>query len=288
MNDCQQLVDDLDAIVTAPVVDLVGAALVMARVEYPKLDPDPTIRAIDALGKRAARELGDLGRAPLGVRVHALSRFLYRTAGFSGNRDHYRDFRNSLLNVVVERRTGIPITLALVYREVARRAGIEVLGVSFPGHFLMRVPADAETGARDALILDPFDDGRPLSESDCRALLQKQIGMHGQFSDALLRPCTSRQFVARMLNNLKRTYIEQRSFPQARAVTELLLAVEPTVGAELRDRGLLAYHLNDFPSALQDLERYLRLRTWTKRDKEEHERIVEHINALRHQVAGFN
>jgi len=286
MNNYQTLVDDLHALVTEPAVDLVRAALVIARVEYPKLDPEPTIRAIDAIGVKAADQMVDLMDAPMTARVNALNRFFYGTEGFVGNRDQYRDFRNSLLNVVVERRTGIPITLALVYREVARRAGIEVLGVSFPGHFLMRVPADAETG--DALILDPFDDGRRLHESDCRGLLQRQVGRHDQFSDALLRPCTSRQFVARMLNNLKRTYIEQRSFPQARAVTELLLAVEPTVGEELRDRGLLAYHLNDFPTALQDLESYLRLRTWTKRDKQEHERIVEHINALKHQVAGFN
>jgi regulator of sirC expression with transglutaminase-like and TPR domain len=280
------LIDELQAQLAGPTVDLARAALVVARVESPRLDPEKTMAAIDELGERAAERLAPLAGERLGDRVAALSRFLYTEAGFSGNREHYTDFRNSLLNSVIERRTGIPISLALVYREVADRAGIEVFGVSFPGHFLMRIPAGA--GEEAPLILDPFDQGRRLDDHDCRTLLHRQLGSDEPFSPALLEPCTSRQFIARILNNLKRTYVEQRSFPQARAVTEMLLAVEPGVGADLRDRGLLAYHLNDFPTALQDLESYLRLRTWDARDKEERERIVEHINALRHRVAGFN
>ena len=280
------LIDELRALLARPTVDLARAALVIARVEYPRLDPDKTMAAIAELGERAAERLAPLAGEPLADRVAALGRFLYKEAGFCGNRGHYTDFRNSLLNAVIERRTGIPISLALVYREVAGRAGIEVFGVSFPGHFLMRIPAGADE--ETPLILDPFDQGRQLDDHDCRALLRRQLGSDEPFSVALLEPCTSRQFIARMLNNLKRTYVEQRSFPQARAVTEMLLAVEPGVGSDLRDRGLLAYHLNDFPTALQDLESYLRLRTWDARDKEERERIVEHINALRHRVAAFN
>jgi regulator of sirC expression with transglutaminase-like and TPR domain len=280
------LSDELQTLLASRSVDLARAALLIARVEYPHLDPAETLSAIERLGRHASERLTPLAGAPLTERLEALGRFLYVDAGFAGNREHYKDFRNSLLNAVVERRTGIPITLALVYREVARYAGIEVHGVSFPGHFLMRVAPGA--GEEAPLILDPFDGGRRLDEHDCRALLLRQVGSDEEFGPALLEPCTSRQFIARMLNNLKRTYVEQRSFPQARAVTELLLAVEPSVGSELRDRGLLAYHLNDFPSALQDLESYLRLRTWDARDKEERERIVEHINALKHRVAGFN
>jgi regulator of sirC expression with transglutaminase-like and TPR domain len=280
------LIDELQAMLARSTVDLARAALVVARVEYPRLDPEKTMAAIDELGERAAERLAPLAGERLADRVAALSRFLYTDAGFSGNREHYTDFRNSLLNAVVERRTGIPISLALVYREIADRAGIEVFGVSFPGHFLMRIPAGA--GEETPLILDPFDQGRRLDDRECRALLQRQLGSDEPFSPALLEPCTSRQFIARILNNLKRTYVEQRSFPQARTVTEMLLAVEPSVGSDLRDRGLLAYHLNDFPTALQDLESYLRLRTWDARDKEERERIAEHINALRHRVAAFN
>lgn len=280
------LIDELEGLLASAPDDLLGAALIVARVEYPRLQPAATVEAIDRLGEGARARLASLDGAPLGERIAALGCFLYDEQGFDGNRDHYGDFRNSLINVVVERRTGIPITLALIYREVARRAGLEVHGVSFPGHFLLRAPAGA--GEDDLIIVDPFEGGRRLDLADCRALFRRHVGTDGQFRMDLLHPCTSRQFLARMLNNLKRVYIEQRSFVQAKAVTELLLAVEPTVGVELRDRGLLAYHLNDFPSALQDLETYLRLHTWDDRDRDEHERIVEHIKALRHRVAGFN
>jgi len=282
----QELIDELHEALDATPVDLARAALVVAKVEYPRLDPRPTMAALDALGERAAHRLEPLAGTSIATRITALGRFLYSDEGFAGNREYYDDFRNSLLNVVVRRRTGIPITLALVYKEVARRAGLDVYGVSFPGHFLLRVAPDA--GHDGALILDPFNAAQPLDEFDCAELLRKQIGKSAKFRPELLQPCTSRQFVARILHNLKRTYVEQRSFPQARAVTELLLAVEPTVGVELRDRGLLAYHLDDFPAALQDLESYLRLNVWDARDRKERERIVEHINALRHRVAGFN
>jgi regulator of sirC expression with transglutaminase-like and TPR domain len=96
------------------------------------------------------------------------------------------------------------------------------------------------------------------------------------FSPALLSPCTARQWLARMLNNLKRTYVQLRSFPQARIVADLLHTVEPRFGTDLRDRGLLAYHLDDYPSALRDLERYLRLKSWMSEEREEHERVTEH------------
>jgi regulator of sirC expression with transglutaminase-like and TPR domain len=105
----------------------------------------------------------------------------------------------------------------------------------------------------------------------------------------MLQPCSARQFLARMLNNLKRTYVEWRSFPQARWVTELLLMTDPTHLSELRDRGLLAYHLDDFPAALRDLEEYLRLNHWSETsDRDEREQIWEHVKNLRRRVAGLN
>ena len=188
---------------------------------------------------------------------------------------------------MLERRTGIPISLAVVYIEVARRGGLEVFGVSFPGHFLLRVPNDAgnETGP---IILDPFDGGRRLDDRACRALLHQHVGEDAAFDRTLLDSCTSRQILGRMLNNLKRTYVELRSYPHARAVTELLLTVEPRFGADLRDRGLIAYHLDDYPAALRDLERYLRLHTWQDADRDERSRVLEHVKALRGRVAGLN
>jgi regulator of sirC expression with transglutaminase-like and TPR domain len=224
-------------------------------------------------------------------RIAALNTLIFEDERFSGNHAHYDDFRNSLLNDVLERRLGIPITLALVYIDVARRAGLAVQGISFPGHFLMRVPSGGSAEGDD-IVLDPFGAGAELDEGDCRRLLARHLGQAGEdapFDPALLRPCTPRQMLARILNNLKRTYIEMRSFAHARAVTDLLLTVDPLLVTEIRDRGLLSYHLDLFPAALRDLEDYLRLANWKDAsDQQDREQILEHVKTLRRRVAGLN
>jgi regulator of sirC expression with transglutaminase-like and TPR domain len=197
---------------------------------------------------------------------------------------------------VIDRRRGIPISLAVIYMEVARRAGIEITGVNFPGHFLLR--GNSPLGSDD-LIIDPFPGGAMLSEFDCRQLLRNHVGDEAAFDGSLLAPATRHDIVVRMLVNLKRLYVKMRSFPQARFVSTLLLAVNPSAIGELRDRGLLAYHLEDFASALRDLEEYLRLspnETDEPTESEEEEstdqdspaRLLDHVKALRRRVAGFN
>jgi regulator of sirC expression with transglutaminase-like and TPR domain len=174
--------------------------------------------------------------------------------------------------------------------EVGRRAGIAVDGVNFPGHFLVRCPEVTSRGS-SGLIIDPFHGGALLSEHDCRLLLQKHVGADVAFNKSLLAPATRSQVVVRMLLNLKRIYVHMRSFPQARDVTELLLAVTPSALSELRDRGLLAYHLNDVTAALRDLQTYLKLASMSEMDKEqreEHQQIWEHVKTLRRRVAALN
>ncbi|MEO8071340.1 MAG: transglutaminase-like domain-containing protein [Acidobacteriota bacterium] len=281
------LATELKAVLAAHPDDLARAALVFAKLEYPDLDPAGPLARLDALGARAAPHVGAPGEMTVRARIAALNRVIYDEESFDGNRAHYDDFRNSLLNVVLERRLGIPISLALVYMEVARRARLEVFGVAFPGHFLLRVAADAGRD-RDPLILDPFNRGFELGEAGCRALLASQLGDDSTFSSALLAPCGPQQMLVRMLNNLKRTYVELRSFPQAYAATDMILAVDPTLLPELRDRGLLAYHLDDFAPALRDLEDYLRLQRWTDDNRDEHEQIWEHVKNLRRRIASWN
>jgi len=314
---------ELQRIVADDPLDLAKAALMIARLEYPDLDPAQSIDTLDRLGDRASTLLRRLGESTRDAQTRALNRLLYDEERFSGNRRHYDDFRNSCLNAVLERRLGIPITLALVYMEVARRAGLAVLGVGFPGHFLMRVPAAVGTTTDDDLILDPFNGGMRLTTSDCLDLLYRHdlgsVAVPGESDDAdegqareepdtremtlqshernmdvpldrgLLQPCSPRHMLARMLNNLKRTYVELRSFPQARLATEMLLVVDPTLIVELRDRGLLSYHLDDFPAALRDLEAYLRLSSQSDEvDRDERKQIWEHVKNLRRRVAGMN
>jgi regulator of sirC expression with transglutaminase-like and TPR domain len=281
------VIAEFQGVVAEEPIDLTAAALVIARLEYPDLDPAPSRATLARLGESAAAELTTCRDAPPDAKLDTLSRLLFEREGFAGNRTWYEDVRNSLLNVVLERRVGIPITLALVFMDVARQAGIEVQGVAFPGHFLLRTPDDGD-GALP-LVLDPFDAGRHMSEADLRELLGRMGGDDAVFSPDLLRPCTSRQMLARMLNNLKRTYVEQRSFPQAYVTTDLILAADPTLLFELRDRGLLAYHLNDYQSALRDLEDFVKLHAWTdESNRDEREEIWGHIKSLRRRVAGFN
>jgi regulator of sirC expression with transglutaminase-like and TPR domain len=278
------LAAELSAVVSREPIDLARAALLIARLEYPDLDPAPSLHKLDELGARAADAVAPLGKAPMSVRLAAIAEQIYDQDGFAGNREHYDDFRNSCLNVVLERRLGIPITLALIFIEVARRAGIQAQGVSFPGHFLVRGLDDGGS----PLVLDPFDQGKPLSESDLRALLARMVDADAPYSSDLLKPCTPRQMLARMLNNLKRTYVELRSFQQAYEATDLILAVDPTLLMELRDRGLLAYHLNDFPAALRDLEEFVRLYAWDDRDRKDRDTLWTHVKNLRRRMASLN
>ena len=143
---------------------------------------------------------------------------------------------------------------------------MKIAGINFPGHFLIRAaavrqhaPARHAGDLQDFYILDPFHGGARLSEVDCRELLRQHVGDDAAFDDTLLEPATRHDMVVRMLVNLKRLYVRMRSFPQARFTSDLLLAIDPTAITELRDRGLLAYHLQDFAAALRDLEAYLRL-----------------------------
>ena len=285
----------------SPDPDLAIAALMIARVEYPKLDAGPYLDQLDALGREAELRVAAAaivpGDAPPRVdpdryaRVMALNDYLFKELRFVGNDVQYEDPRNSFLNEVLDRRTGLPITLALLYMEVARRAGLHVEGINFPGHFLLRCPARRGLPYSEDLIIDAFHGGALLSEDACRELLRRHSGDDAVFESHLRGHATKPQILARMLLNLKRSYVRMHSFPQARDITELLLAVDPSAINELRDRGLLAYHLRDFSAALRDLQAYLQLSSTATLDeeaREEHEQIWEHIKTLRRRVASLN
>lgn len=299
-------IDDLLASLNASGDALAPAALAIACVEYPALDPAPYLQHIERLGEAAAARVE---RRASGVndRLAALNAYVYEELAFSGNRDQYEDPRNSFLNEVIDRRLGIPISLAVIYLEIGRRTGLRLEGVNFPGHFLVRAPG--VNGAED-IIIDPFHAGAVLSEVDCRHLLRQQIGDQAAFDPALLATATRQHIIVRMLVNLKRLYVRMRSFPQARFISDLLLAVDPSAIGELRDRGLLAYHMEDFASALRDLEEYLRMMPKPEaggsdaRDQadaygdeggdpsdeeaSESAQIWEYVKTLRRRVAGFN
>jgi regulator of sirC expression with transglutaminase-like and TPR domain len=294
MSTTRTLADQLADAADRPGPDLAAPAFLVARLEYRNLDPGPYLDRLDEWGEAAFHRIAaDPGHdGPLAARVDTLNKYLFDELGFLGNRDQYEDPRNSCLNEVLDRRTGIPITLALVYIEIARRAGIRAEGVNFPGHFLVRVLHDLHTDDPDeGLIVDAFHGGAILDEHDCRLLLQRHMGEDAAWQPELLARATRRQILVRMLLNLKRLYVRWRSFPQARTVTDLLLALSPSAITELRDRGLLAYHMNDFPAALRDLEEYLKLAKLGESDdeqKKDNQQVWEHVKTLRRRVASLN
>jgi regulator of sirC expression with transglutaminase-like and TPR domain len=298
--------EELLAAVDAPGDGLAPAALAIARVEYPSLDAAPYLQCLERMAETAAARVHKRGGSRVEDSLAALNAYLYEELGFSGNRAQYEDPRNSFLNEVIDRRLGIPISLAVVYLEIGRRAGLPLEGVNFPGHFLVR--SAGESGAED-VIIDPFHAGALLSEVDCRQLLREHVGEDAAFDQGLLSTATRQQIVVRMLVNLKRLYVRMRSFPQARFIADLLLAVDPSALSELRDRGLLAYHMEDFPAALRDLEQYLRMMPRpdvepeedgvafdagsdegdeSEEPQSESSQIWEHVKTLRRRVASFN
>jgi regulator of sirC expression with transglutaminase-like and TPR domain len=304
----EQLVRSFTRVALSPDPDLAVAALMIARVEYPKLDAGPYIDLLDALGHEAARRVAAarpaVDDAPAHVdpetyaRVTALNDYLFKEQRFVGNDVQYEDPRNSFLNEVLDRRTGIPVTLALVYMEVARRAGVTVEGINLPGHFLVRCrthpgfhhPGRPEELHDRDLIIDAHH-GAFLSEDACRELLRRHAGEEALWDVHLLGQATKQQILARMLLNLKRVYVRMYSYPQAKDATELLLAVDPSAINELRDRGLLAYHLNDFSGALRDLQTYLQLASRAELDEDdrkEQAQIWEQVKSLRRRVASLN
>ena len=234
-------------------IDVARAALWIAAEEYPGLDVAAYLRRLDELAERAAPD------APEGVafarRVAGLNRALFVREGYSGNRDAYEDPRNSFLNQVLDRRTGIPITLCLVYTEVARRLGLDARGIGFPGHFLAKVvgPDGSE------ILIDAFA-GSTCSERECRALFARVAGASAEWRpQAYLRPATPREILVRMLSNLKHVAFRERHFDRALSYCDRILLVTPDAPLELRDRGLVYEQLGWPTAAAADLDRFLEL-----------------------------
>jgi regulator of sirC expression with transglutaminase-like and TPR domain len=229
-------------------IDLARAALLIAEVEHPALPIDDYL---DALGRLAARSGAARAGDPV-ERLHLLREFLFEEEGFRGNTEDYYDPRNSCLNDVLDRKLGIPITLALVLIEVGRRVGLTVEGIGLPGHFVVRAAVD-----QAPMLLDPFNGGTILTHQACAELVAGALGRRVALRDEHFVPVTKRQFLVRMLNNLKTVYWHREDWCRALAMTDRLLAVEPTSMTDVRDRGTLLNKLGDVARGLADWERYL-------------------------------
>jgi regulator of sirC expression with transglutaminase-like and TPR domain len=214
-------------------IDVALAALLIAAEARPGLDVTHYRDALAALGQRAAERLADVAGAA--ARARALARFLHDEVGLRGNQRDYYDPHNSYLSDVLDRGLGIPITLAIVYVDVARRVGLRAAGVGFPGHFLASVAT--EDGSQ--VLVDAFA-GRALDLVECHELLVRTAGPGARVEPAMLAPASPREIVARVLRNLKQIHAERGELDAALACSERILLLFPSDATEQRDRRQLA------------------------------------------------
>ena len=234
---------------------LFEAAIAVAQDEYPGLDPQGVLAQVDALAERLK------GRVPADAvvlqKLRFLNRYFFQDLGFAGNVNDYYDPRNSYLHEVLVMRRGIPITLALLYIELATQIGLRARGVSFPGHFLVKLRA-----GKGEVVIDPLS-GQSLSRSDLEERLlpyRRSRGLTGEFEMPLglfLQAAAPRDMIARLLRNLKEIHLGAKDWSRLLAVCQRLVVLLPQAWDERRDRGLVHAELGDHEAAVLDLQAYL-------------------------------
>lgn len=250
----QDLYREFRAAVDRPeeAVDLGYAALTIGLSVNPHLDIPAYLQRIDQLAREVAER-----RDPAGDVYHslaALNHVLFRQHGFDGNRDDYYDPRNSFLSEVLDRKIGIPITLCVLYMEVARRISVPVEGIGFPGHFLVKCSAGEE-----AIFIDPFHRGEIKITEDLGQMLEKLYGRKVALRPQFLEAAGKKQILKRMLVNLKAIYLRNNSVGEALSIFDHLIILDPAGAEEIRDRGSLYLHMGCFRQAREDFDAYLRL-----------------------------
>lgn len=251
-------------------IDLAAAALYIAQEEYPELDCGAYLHRLDTMALQLRDRL-PTESYPLKI-LRAISEYLFEAQGFVGNSQNYYDPRNSFLNQVLDRRTGIPITLSLVYLELARRIGFPMAGVGMPGHFLVRPTLEDM-----AIFVDAFHKGEIMFEEDCRDRIQMLYGKDARLRSEHLESIGSRPFLARILMNLKVIYLQQQDIPRALSTVDRILLLMPDSLLERRDRGLIYYRQGQLGEARQDLKYYL-LNHPDAQDAFEVQQVLSQIN----------
>ena len=229
-------------------LDLAELALLLARDEYPALDVEAYLSELDGMAHEARGQL----RGSLTQQVKGLCRYLFHDMGFRGNQQDYYNARNSYLNDVLDRRTGIPIALAAVAMAVGRRAGLDVAGVGLPGHFVAKA-----VGKDEEVLFDPFHGGRRLTPEKCRLLVERVTGMPFEVNEEALRAVPLAAIVLRMLNNLKAVYLRGGDYSRAARIIERLRQLTPHDPQQRRDLGATLFQAGQAGRAIDHLQAYL-------------------------------
>ncbi|HHP7231233.1 MAG TPA: SirB1 family protein [Xenococcaceae cyanobacterium] len=231
-------------------INLTKAALYLAQAEYSYLDVEAYLAKLEVIAHQIEPKL-PASRYPLKV-IQIINNYLYQELGFRGNSENYYDPKNSFSNQVIERRLGIPISLAVVYLDIAKHLNFPMVGIGMPGHFIIR-PDFEDAG----IFVDVFNQGEILFPQDCEAKLQQLYLQPVKLKPQFLNAVSKHQILLRMLTNLKQIYLHQRDFYRAIATINGMLILSPENPYELRDRGLLYYELNQWSETIKDLECYL-------------------------------
>ncbi|MCK9490314.1 MAG: tetratricopeptide repeat protein [Xanthomonadales bacterium] len=235
-------------------INLLDAALLIARDEYPDLDPASYTALCEQWRRQVAPQIERAGNQV--DALQALNRFLYEEQGLAGNDDDFYDPRNNYINQVLERRLGIPITLGLLQIDLASRLGLGIEGIAFPGHFLIRMPVQG-----GLMVLDPFQRGRSLDVGELRQRAQPHMAPDQDLGDQqlfkLLDAASHRSILTRMLRNLRSVYLDKNDLERALRCADRLLTIDPGQAMEYRERARLYQALEYFPGVVRDLDRYL-------------------------------
>lgn len=226
------------------------AALAIPLEDYPGVDIDACLRELDRLAASADVLAGN-NRDPLNL-LECLNEVVFVQEGLRGNTEDYYDPRNSFINEVLDRKLGIPISLSVIFMEVARRVNLPIQGIGLPGHFIVKYE---DTSRR--VLVDPFNQGRFLTEDQCQELLDRVYGGSVTVQPAFFQPMEKKAIISRMLFNLKGIYYQREDYYRALCIVERILLLNPGIPSEIRDRGLLYMHTSLFAEALADLEHYL-------------------------------
>jgi regulator of sirC expression with transglutaminase-like and TPR domain len=267
----------LTRILEASEPDVVLCALLLEQEERPHLDPAKTLREVDLWAARIEKRLGG-ARAPMAL-AEAIADLLFVELGFRPNRENYYQPQNSYMSDVVERRLGIPISLSLLYLGIGVRLGVEMAGIGFPGHFLLRI-GDEKRG----VLADPFGEGRVLDKAAAEALLRQFRGSDAKLEPSHLAALSPRSTLARMQRNLKLIYLREESWQLALDATDRVIFLEPEIADEYRDRGLIYERLECFSAASKDFQTYLNARP----DAEDASHIYERLTEVNGRVALFH
>ena len=237
-----------DALGAHPHLD--RACLLVSAVFQRNVDIGRSLKELDSIALDAERAAG--GATDSYAMAGAVLDAVFDRGAFRGNSARYHEPGNSLLSTVLQRRTGIPITLSIVVIEVARRIGLRLEGIGLPGHFVVRFP-----DATSRLFIDAFDKGRIIDATQCVDIVDRHTGGRVTWSDRFLEPVAPRAILKRVLSNLKNVLSHAKDYSSALTAIELQLALDPGDSTELRDRGILFARLHRYDRAIADFEAYL-------------------------------